>query len=122
MVGRGRGRVGSQDPQELRRAHRSHASGGLDAIDADAQGAALSRVLIEQRTRRGVPIVRYHLPDSYKGLPDAARKAVIDDFLRSQVQPHLGRLDQRQRHDTGMDFARSGDGSVLIVREMAGRT
>ena len=90
----------------------------LDAIDADAQGAALSRVLIEQRTRRGVPVVRYHLPDSYKGLPDAARTAVIADFLRSQVKPHLEKLDKRLRHDTGMDFARSGDGSVLIVREM----
>jgi len=90
----------------------------LDAIDADAQGAALSRVLIEQRTRRGVPLVRYHLPDSYQKLPDAAKKAVIADFLRSQVQPHLDKLDQRLRHDTGMDFARSGDGSVLIVREM----
>lgn len=90
----------------------------LDAIDADAQGAALSRVLIEQRTRRGVPIIRYHLPDSFQTQPDAARKAVIADFLRSQMQPHLDRLDQRLRHDTGMDFARSGDGSVLIVREM----
>ncbi len=90
----------------------------LDGIDADAQGAALSRVVIEQRTRRGVPIVRYQLPDSFKASKPEVRKAVIADFLRRDVRPHLDKLDQLRRHDTGMDFARSGDGSVLIVREL----
>ena len=90
----------------------------LDAIDADAQGAALSRVVIEQCTRRGIPIVRYHLPDSFKGSKPEVRKAVIADFLRTQVRPHLDKLDPLRRHDSGMDFARSGDGSVLIVREL----
>lgn len=90
----------------------------LDAIDADAQGAALSRVVIEQRTRRGVPVVRYHLPDEFKSATPAVRKAVIEDFLRREVRPHLDKLDPARRHDTGMDFARSGDGSVLIVREL----
>lgn len=90
----------------------------LDAIDADAQGAALSRVVIEQRTRRGVPVVRYHLPDQFKSATPAVRKAVIEDFLRREVRPHLDKLDPARRHDTGMDFARSGDGSVLIVREL----
>lgn len=90
----------------------------LDAIDADAQGAALSRVVIEQRARRGVPVVRYHLPDSFKGAKPAIRKATVAEFLRTQVRPHLDKLDPNRRHDTGMDFARSGDGSVLIVREL----
>lgn len=90
----------------------------LDAIDADAQGAALSRVVIEQRTRRGVPVVRYHLPDEFKTATPAVRRAVIDDFLRTQVRPHLDKLDPARRHDAGWDFARSGDGSVLIVREL----
>lgn len=90
----------------------------LDAIDADAQGAALSRVAIEQRTRRGIPVVRYALEDGFKNATPQVRKAVVADFLRREVRPHLDRLDANRRHDTGMDFARSGDGSVLIVREL----
>ncbi len=90
----------------------------LDAIDADAQGAALSRVAIEQCARKGIPVVRYHLPDSFKSAKPDVRKAVVADWLRREVRPHLDKLAENRRHDSGMDFARSGDGSVLIVREL----
>lgn len=90
----------------------------LDAIDADAQGAALSRVAIEQCSRRGIPVVRYLLPDAFKAARPEIRKATVAEFLRTQVRPHLDKLDGKRRHDIGMDFARSGDGSVLIVREL----
>jgi len=90
----------------------------LDAIDADAQGAALSRVSIEQCTARGVPVVRYRLPDSFKGQDKPTRTAVVAEFLRTQVRQHLNRLDPARRHDVGFDFARSGDASALVVREL----
>lgn len=90
----------------------------LDAIPADAVGAALSRVVIEQVARPGVPVVRYHLPDEFKGKQQAIRKAIVEEFCRTQLAPVLAALDPRRRHDFGFDFARSGDGSVMIVREL----
>lgn len=90
----------------------------LDAIPADAVGAALSRVVIEQVTVQGVPVVRYALPDAFKASAPNVRAAVIAEFCRTQLLPILERLDKRRRHDFGWDFARTGDGSVKTLREM----
>lgn len=90
----------------------------LDAVPADAQGAALSRVVIEQVAMRGVPVIRYHLPDSFKAQEPKVRKAMVAEWLRVTVREHLDRLDPKRRHDFGFDFARSGDASAMIVREL----
>lgn len=90
----------------------------LDAIDADAQGAALSRVVIEQVVDPSVPVIRLHLPDSFKAAAPAHRAAHIADWCRTVLGPIMARLDGKRRHDLGWDFARSGDGSVPIVREL----
>ncbi len=90
----------------------------LDAIPADAMGAALSRVVIEQVTDRSVPVVRYHLPDSFKEAPERVRRDMIAEWCRTVLQPHLDRLDDRRRHDLGWDFARSGDGSDLVITSL----
>lgn len=90
----------------------------LDAIPADAIGAALSRVVIEQNTVQGVPIVRYSLPDEFKGATTAVREGLIREWLERHVKPHLDALDKRRRHDYGWDFARTGDGSDLIIQEL----
>lgn len=90
----------------------------LDAIDADAQGAALSRVSIEQCAVRGVPVVRYRLPDSFKGQEKRIREAAVAEWLRTAIAPVLKQLDPARRHDVGFDFARSGDASALLVREL----
>ncbi|WP_240962337.1 hypothetical protein [Sphingobium sp. TB-6] len=90
----------------------------LDAIPADAEGAALPRVVIERCSDRSIPVVRWHLPDSFKEADPAMRKGLTEEFLLRQLRPHLDRLDPRRRHDFGMDFARSGDASSLIVNEL----
>lgn len=87
----------------------------LDAIPADAEGAALPRVVIERCSDRGVPVVRWQLPDRFKEALPAERKAIMEEFLRTKLRPILDKLDPNRRHDFGMDFARSGDASVLIV-------
>lgn len=87
----------------------------LDAIPADADGAALSRVVIERASATGIPIVRWQLPDAYKEALPADRAKIRDEFLRSKLRPVLDKLAPNRRHDFGMDFARSGDASVLIV-------
>jgi len=90
----------------------------LDAIPADAEGAALSRVMIEQNSDRTIPVVRLQLPDAFKSAMPDERKRIVGDWLRHKVRPLLDRLDADRRHDLGMDFARSGDGSVIVVNRM----
>lgn len=90
----------------------------LDAIPADAIGAALSRVSIEQVTDRSVPVIRLSLPDSFKAAEKGARERQVRDWCNDVLRSVLEALDKRRRHDFGMDFARTGDGSVLIPTEM----
>lgn len=91
----------------------------LDAIPADAIGAALPRVLIENCSDRSIPVVRWVLPDAAKSATEEVRKSIVRDFFRTEVRKHLDKLDERRRHDLAQDFARSGDGSVLVVNELS---
>lgn len=91
----------------------------LDAIPADAVGAALPRIIIESASDRSIPVVRWQLPDAAKSAPQHVRDALVKDFIRTQLRPHLDKLDGSRRHDMGMDFARTGDGSVLVVNELS---
>lgn len=90
----------------------------LDAIPADSEGAALSRVSIEQVADRDVPVIRYQLPNSFNAASQELQKAMVAEWCASVLGPHLAALDKRRRHDFGFDFARSGDASALIVTEM----
>lgn len=90
----------------------------LDAIPADAVGAALTRVAIEACTVRGVPVIRWLVPDAAKMASEETRKKLVADFCREQLFPILNRLDVDRRHDVGSDFARTGDAAALIVNEL----
>lgn len=89
----------------------------LDAIPADAEGAALAQVVIEQVTEATIPVIRYHLPNSFKAAEPKLRRGLIAEWCKATLGPHLARLDPRRRHDFGFDFARSGDGSDLVISE-----
>lgn len=90
----------------------------LDAIPADAVGAAMPRVVIERAATAGPIVIRYFLPDSFKVAQKELRQGLVEEWLRSVVRPHLDALDKRRRHDFGFDFARSGDGSDLVIQEL----
>lgn len=90
----------------------------LDAIPSDAEGAALSRVVIEQASERSIPVIRYHLPDSFKEAPPAVREGLVREWLERTIGPILDGLNQHRRHDFGFDFARTGDASGLIINEL----
>ncbi len=87
----------------------------LDAIPADAEGAALPRVVIERATSPDVPVIRWLLPDSFKEADPKIRAGLTQEFLTTRLAPVLARLDPKLRHDFGMDFARSGDASAMIA-------
>lgn len=90
----------------------------LDAIPSDAVGAAMPRVVIERAAKAGPIVVRYFLPDSFKMAEKQLRTALVAEWLQAEIAPRLAALDKRHRHDFGLDFARSGDGSDLIIQEL----
>ena len=90
----------------------------LDAIPADAEGAALTRVMIERVADPSVKVVRWQLDDAFKGLSKDIREAVQRDFCERELKPVLDGLDKARGHVFGQDFARSGDVSSLRVYEM----
>lgn len=89
----------------------------LDAIPADAEGSALSQVVIESATIQGVPVIRWALGDDFKESPKEVRWAVTKAFLEREVKPVLVALSDKRRHDIGWDFARSGDNSGPVLTE-----
>lgn len=90
----------------------------LDAIPADAEGAALSRVVIEQVTDRAVPVIRYQLPNSFNRAPQELQKSMVREWCERVLAPVLAALDKRRRHDFGFDFARTGDASAMVINEL----
>lgn len=92
----------------------------LDAIPAEAEGAALTRVQIEACMERDVPIVQWHQPDEFKNAPEEVRKAAARAFCEEEILPLLEALDPDRPHFFGEDFARSGDvTSIMPLEQMA---
>lgn len=87
----------------------------LDAVPSDAEGAALTRVQIEARMERGIPVVALHLADEFKGWPEDRRTAHVRDWCERELKPVLATLDENLRHVMGEDFARSGDLTDIVI-------
>lgn len=91
----------------------------LDAIPADAEGAAMTRVLIESCMSRDLPpVVRWDRPDEFKTLEDFEREEQAEAFCEGVLKPLLKRLNPDLEHCFGEDFARSGDKTAIIVFEI----
>lgn len=91
----------------------------LDAIPAEAEGAALSRVLIESCMSRDLPdVIRWDRPDDFKNLDDYERERQTLEFCEAVLKPRLDRLDVTLQHCIGGDFARSGDKTAFVVPEI----
>lgn len=91
----------------------------LDAIPAESEGAALSRVLIESCMSSALPaVIRWDRPDDFKNLDDFERERQATAFCEEQLLPLLERLDKSRQHVFGEDFARSGDKTAIIGLEI----
>ncbi|NLS00192.1 hypothetical protein HGP17_25485 [Rhizobium sp. P38BS-XIX] len=91
----------------------------LDAIPAEAEGAALTRVLIERCMSADLPaVVRWDRPDDFKNLDDDERKEQADEFCEGILRPLLKALNPDREHSFGEDFARSGDKTAIVVFEI----
>ena len=89
----------------------------LDAIPAEAEGAALSRIQIEARMEDGIPFHRWSQKDDFRNAPDHIRKADALDWCIKTLKPVLTSLNPDRRHFMGEDFARSGDATDIVILE-----
>lgn len=90
----------------------------LDVIPSQGTGAWLSSALIEQRMTGDAPVLRYKAPQGFEQRPDAERAQVIGDWLELEVRPLLEALPSDLMSVFGMDFARSGDATVLVPAQI----
>jgi len=91
----------------------------LDAIPAEAEGSALTRVLIESCMSRELPaVIRWDRPDDFKNLEDFEREEQALEFCDGVLNPLLSRLNPDLEHVFGEDFARSGDKTAIVVFEI----
>lgn len=79
-------------------------------------GAYLSRVLIEQAmvADHSIRIYRYEAPAGFEEWTPAMREAEIERWCTENLLPQLARLNPRDRHVFGEDFARRGDLTVFV--------
>lgn len=90
----------------------------LDAIPTEQEGAALTRVMIENCMEKGIPVIRWACKDEFKNEPDHVRTEVTLEFCETQLLPHLKKLDLRRQHVFGGDFGRTGDASMFMPMEI----
>lgn len=90
----------------------------LDAIPAESEGAALTRVLIESCMQPNIPVIRWACSDDFKMLPDVERSNQTKAWLERDVGPHLANLNSRRPHVFGEDFGRIGDTTAIVPMEV----
>jgi phage FluMu gp28-like protein len=90
-----------------------------DDLDPLAEGAAMTRVLIESCMSRDLPaVVRWDRPDDFKNLEDFEREEQASEFCEGILKPLLDALNPDREHVFGEDFARSGDKTAIVVFEI----
>ncbi|SDR07808.1 Mu-like prophage FluMu protein gp28 [Pseudovibrio sp. Tun.PSC04-5.I4] len=90
----------------------------LDAIPAESEGQALSRVQVEACMEAGIPYIRWQVEDNFRDLPDSKRQDRLDQFLQRELLPVLKLLPKNLQHVYGQDFARKGDASAIDVKSI----
>lgn len=89
------------------------ASEELDCIPSQGGGAYFSLALIESRTSRDVPVVRLKYPQGYETTAEQLRLAETLEWCELELLPLLAAIPAGVQSFYGMDFARSGDLSVI---------
>lgn len=94
----------------------------LYCIPSQGSGAWLTGPLIEARmtlTAEQAPILRLELPADFLYRPQVERESLMAPFME-QLAEALSRLDEREHHAFGFDFARVADlsiGALLAIEQ-----
>lgn len=89
----------------------------LDAVPAEAEGAALTRVQIEACMQHALPYHRWTCTDDFRNYDDARRKREALEWCEANLKPVLDSLDGNLRHFLGEDFARTGDATDIVIMQ-----
>ncbi|WP_375693585.1 hypothetical protein [Bartonella sp. AP11XZML] len=90
----------------------------LDAIPADQEGAALTRLQIENCCASDIAVLRFACVDNFKNQSEHQRSQAAFAWCEKHVKPLHAGLDRRRQHVFGVDFARSGDATSIVVMEV----
>jgi phage FluMu gp28-like protein len=90
----------------------------LFCVPAQGGGAWLTRVQVEARMVEA-PVIRFTGTKEFNNATPGTRAVLMREWIEAELQPLLKRLNPQLRHALGMDFARSGDLSVLAPAEVA---
>ena len=90
----------------------------LFCIPTQGGGSWLTRVQIEARMV-DAPVIRFTGSKDFNQATPEARSALMLDWIESELLPLLSGFNRELRHALGMDFARSGDLSVIAPVEVA---
>lgn len=102
---------------EIRAFYGDAATEELDCIPRNSGGAWLTRALIESRMNKATPRIQLAKKDEFSQLPEPVRAAEIEGWCEETLLPLLQHLPKKYRTFLGMDFARSGDLSVIAVAQ-----
>jgi phage FluMu gp28-like protein len=106
---------------QLVRRYRPNEDEELFCIPAMGGGSYLPRALIERcmpRAEDSAPLVRFNGNAAFNAMPPHMRAADMADWIREHLDPVLAALDGARRHVAGMDFARSGDMTSIVLLEI----
>ena len=98
---------------EIRAFYGDSATEELDVVPRAGSGRYLPLHLIEARTSRDIPVLRYTCADAFVHQPDHIRTKETLRWCEDNIRPLLDRLDPLLRSLTGMDFGRIADLSVI---------
>jgi len=101
--------------------YRNNKDEELYCIPAMGGGTYFPRALIEAAmapAATSAPLLRFSGDARFNLLPKDARRREMADWLGEAVAPHLATLDPARRHAIGMDFARKGDMTCIVVLEL----
>jgi phage FluMu gp28-like protein len=105
---------------EIRAFYGDGAAEELDVIPAAGSGKFLPLHLIEARTDRAAPVLRWRCDAQFVHLPDHIRQREAMAWCEEHLGPRLRRLDPDLRKAVGGDFGRVGDLSVFWPVEIGG--
>lgn len=86
----------------------------LDCVPSQGGGTYLPLGLLEHRSRSGVPVLRLAYPQGYETIGEHLRLADSLGWCEHELKPLLAQIPDNVWSFYGMDFARSGDLSVII--------
>ena len=116
------GRVWTQVDQDawreaLIKRYRPNHDEELFCVPAFGGGSYLPRALVEP-CMIDAPVLAYQGTAKFNSRPLAERSAEMADWISEHLAPLLSGLDRARRHAFGMDFARSGDQTVMLPVEI----